>query len=667
MTISDQEQRAPKDASGGCYIGIDLFKYEGGRRTYSVVLLCEGKVVSKYDDVGLEKVIRLCWEWEVSKLAIDNIAELAESKLELGRVVSLLPEKTSIYQINLSHGREKDFREMLRNMGIPTAQLTPSKTAYYLALLASMGVGEEVVKKEARTKIIVRKNRNLSSGGMSSNRYKRKVRTAILQIVNSIKEALDSSGFDYELLYRKAGGGLDGATFTVFAPRESLENIVKPKTGTSVSVEIRPEYKVKLLYEEKVKEAKPLIVGIDPGMTYGIAILDIDGNVIYIGSWQRMGRLEAVELIEKYGKPIVVATDVYPVPIGVKKIASQFGAELYVPDRVLTVEEKRNIIEKALEKGEIVDSDSHMRDAYAAAYMAYKAFSKKLTEVNKYLEKTGLDIPAENVKKRIIGGSSLADAVEEELKAYLSSVNKSIKIVVSPDIRKDEKYRRETDTVDLIRKENMILAKRIESLEEEIRRKERELELYKKGVLQLNKEDYYARELHRLKEMIAEAERTLKEKENELESISSEVQKLSSLLQRISRGEIVAVPIVPSLTKSNLSILPNVNGRIVFIENPDSYQREAVEDIKNMRPLSVIFPGPISNKGLASLLEGGGIPVLSLSDYVYERASGFLFVNSKVEEDAVKKKMELEKKLADKEKDKILSMLEKYKEQRRRT
>jgi predicted RNase H-like nuclease (RuvC/YqgF family) len=187
MTTSDQEQRVPKDASGGCYIGIDLFKYEGGRRTYSVVLLCEGKVVSKYDDVGLEKVIRLCWEWEVSKLAIDNIAELAESKLELGRVVSLLPEKTSIYQINLSHGREKDFREMLRTMGIPTAQLTPSKTAYYLALLASMGVGEEVVKKEARTKIIVRKNRNLSSGGMSSNRYKRKVRTAILQIVNSIK------------------------------------------------------------------------------------------------------------------------------------------------------------------------------------------------------------------------------------------------------------------------------------------------------------------------------------------------------------------------------------------------------------------------------------------------------------------------------------------------
>ncbi|MEM3639241.1 MAG: DUF460 domain-containing protein [Fervidicoccaceae archaeon] len=671
MKLLENEKESPKlseENVNKCYLGLDLFKYEEGRRTFSIVLLCNGKVVAKYDDVGLEKVVRLSWEWNVSKIAIDSITELGEGKTEIGRFVSLLPEKTEIFQINLSDNQERDLREMLRSQGFSTGQLTPSKTAYYLALLASYGFGKEAVKKEVTTKIIVRKNRNLGPGGMSSNRYRRKVRTAILQIVNSIKDLLDSGGFDYDLLYRKSGGGLDGATFTVFASRESLESLIKPKTGTSVSIEIRPEYKIKLSFEESPMESKPLIVGIDPGMTYGIAILDIDGKIIYAGSWHKMSRLDAVEFIEKYGKPIVVATDVFPVPNSVKKIASQFGSEIFVPEKILSVEEKRTMVEEARKIGEIENVDAHTRDALAAAYAAYKALSRKLAEVNTYLQKTGLNLPADRIKRRIIEGASLADAVEAELRTYLSSVNKTIRLISYPETKRGEqKERKEIESMEVIRKENFLLRKKIEELENELERREKELSLYKKGVLQLSKEDYYAREIHRLRESIAEMEKALKKRESELESKLEEINRISSMLNRVINGEMVIVPTISSLTKANLGALKSIRKKIIYVENPDSYQRDAIIDLVKEDPLAVAIPGPLSDRGLISILESFGIPVLSLSDFESSRFNNIIFMSSEAEKEAIKRKEELRKAIRSEEKEKIISLIEKYKEERAKT
>jgi len=665
MATSEKDSKSPPPVSQGdeCYLGVDLFKYEKNRKTYSASLLCGGKLIAKYDDIGLERIIRLCWEWNVVRLAVDNIMELAESKIELGKLVSLLPERTEIYQVNLSENQLKDFRGMLRDLGIYAGQLTPSRTAYYLSLLASKGVGEEAIKKEARTKIIVRKNRNLNAGGMSSNRYRRKVRTAVLQIVNDIKESLDSNGFDYELLYRKSGGGLDGATFTVFAPRESLEGIIRPKIGTSVSIEIKPEYKIKLRLEEKSRSAKPLIVGIDPGMTYGIAVLDINGRSVYSGSWQRIGTSEVIEMIEKLGKPIVVATDVFPVPENVKKIASKFGAEIYSPDRVLTVEEKRAISEEAKKRGELPDYDAHVRDAYAAAYMAYRAFSKKLEEVNTYLQKTGLNLSPERIKKKIIEGKSLAESVEEELREYLESAKQSIKLVLSGESRKEEdKTGREA--VEALRKENMLLIKKIESLERELARKEKELELYKKNVLQLDREDYFTRELHRIKAALAEAERMLREKEKAVEVLQVEYNELYRNVERVLQGEMTIAYCIPSLTKSNIGGIPYAKGRLVFLENPDSYQSEAVEELAEKDIAAVLIHGPVSRKGLASLLESKGIPLLSIEGFESHRYGDILFVSALIYDEARKMRENLRKALEEKERARIFSMIEKYKEER---
>ncbi|MGZ7095706.1 MAG: DUF460 domain-containing protein, partial [Methanobacterium sp.] len=58
------------------------------------------------------------------------------------------------------------------------------------------------------------------------------------------------------------------------------------------------------------KNQKWIIVGFDPGLTVGIAILDLNGNVISSKSFKEISRSEIIKHIISYGKAVLVATDV---------------------------------------------------------------------------------------------------------------------------------------------------------------------------------------------------------------------------------------------------------------------------------------------------------------------------------------------------------------------
>ena len=61
---------------------------------------------------------------------------------------------------------------------------------------------------------------------------------------------------------------------------------------------------------------KYTIVGIDPGTTVGIAILSLDGELLLSESIRGISHDEVVRMIAEYGKPAIVATDVYPNTFG---------------------------------------------------------------------------------------------------------------------------------------------------------------------------------------------------------------------------------------------------------------------------------------------------------------------------------------------------------------
>lgn len=117
-----------------------------------------------------------------------------------------------------------------------------------------------------------------------------------------------------------------------------------------------------------------LIVGIDAGIHAAYAALDLNGQLVGAGCEKEASHEKLVASIRPVGIPSIVACDVRKPPAFVSKIAARFNALLFVPSHDLTSEEKRAI------GAEI--PDVHVRDAYAAAVKAYRAYANRLRQID---------------------------------------------------------------------------------------------------------------------------------------------------------------------------------------------------------------------------------------------------------------------------------------------
>ena len=151
---------------------------------------------------------------------------------------------------------------------------------------------------------------------------------------------------------------------------------------------------------------KYTIVGIDPGTTVGVAMLDLDGNTVDVFSSKNYSVSDTIRLIISRGKPLVVASDVTPMPSMVKKVSNVFSSHVHELNDCLTVEEKF-----ALTKGEGYEyKNVHERDALAACVNAFKNYKKKFAQVQK---KTPPGVDVEEVKALVIKGVSISAAIKQ--------------------------------------------------------------------------------------------------------------------------------------------------------------------------------------------------------------------------------------------------------------
>ena len=167
---------------------------------------------------------------------------------------------------------------------------------------------------------------------------------------------------------------------------------------------------------------KPLIVGLDPGTTFGVALLDIEGNLVHVVSIRHATRKKVIEEIMKFGKPLVVATDVKPAPKTVEQISRALGCALFVPKDSLTTEQKIK-----LTKGYEFET-VHERDALAAvivAYNNYKQLFKRILKTSKGdLKKAG------DLAKKLLSGeaSNIKDALIDQKLSVVSARKKRKKL-----------------------------------------------------------------------------------------------------------------------------------------------------------------------------------------------------------------------------------------------
>ena len=129
-----------------------------------------------------------------------------------------------------------------------------------------------------------------------------------------------------------------------------------------------------------------LFVGIDPGITTGIAALDLYGNIVKVYSKRNMSRNEIIRVITNLGQPLVITSDVNPLPKNVKRIARKFNAEIYLQEKSLAVAEKKKVVREYSDYAR----KGHESDALAAVIKAWKNYRPFLIKIEKELKRHGL-------------------------------------------------------------------------------------------------------------------------------------------------------------------------------------------------------------------------------------------------------------------------------------
>ena len=161
-----------------------------------------------------------------------------------------------------------------------------------------------------------------------------------------------------------------------------------------------------------------IIVGFDPGLTVGLAILDLNGNLISLASCKEIRRSEIISHIITYGKTVLVATDVYPIPKTVKKLATTLNSKIWSPYKCMSIESKIDIVDSYIQyenhKSLEIPQNAHERDALAAAVKTYRDHFNKFRQITKRAEKAELDDGAiESVKILVINGISISNAIKQ--------------------------------------------------------------------------------------------------------------------------------------------------------------------------------------------------------------------------------------------------------------
>jgi predicted RNase H-like nuclease (RuvC/YqgF family) len=142
-----------------------------------------------------------------------------------------------------------------------------------------------------------------------------------------------------------------------------------------------------------MREGKPLIVGMDPGTTTGIAVFDLSGNLILVKSGKNMSRADIATVISSAGNPIIVSSDIKPIPRAVEKIAISFSARLIEPAETFSRKEKHETAKEYMRLHGHVWKNRHERDALVSGIYAYKRVRQLVDRINSRFRKTRVSDP----------------------------------------------------------------------------------------------------------------------------------------------------------------------------------------------------------------------------------------------------------------------------------
>jgi predicted RNase H-like nuclease (RuvC/YqgF family) len=334
---------------------------------------------------------------------------------------------------------------------------------------------------------------------------------------------------------------------------------------------------------------KLLIAGIDPGTTVGYALIDLNGNVVSIGSEKHLDLNALVAKVVKSGKVLVVGTDKAKLPGFVEKFANALGSRVVKPDSDLGSKEKQGLV-----KGYSADDD-HQLDALAAAVFSLKKLRALLTKISSYVE---------NYKKH-----EIADKLTSLVVLKGMSIKESSDLLEKPDKEEskiiakviEERKFEEKDFLKLysklnqVEKENSLLRQQNKKIKDEITNLEKPREKKKPYEKRFN-------ELLKFREKrLFVLERELSAKETDIDVLKSEMNKLCYFLSTLNKNILLKkLDTLGNVEFEKKEKLLNIGkGDVLFVDDPNIISDKTIAKIKNK--VSIIIYNKKLGKKVAEL------------------------------------------------------------------
>jgi predicted RNase H-like nuclease (RuvC/YqgF family) len=526
--------------------GIDIAKgslHSKEKPGYAVVILRNGDI-EHHRMVSFHKIMRMVLMEKPITIAVDNIYEIVSDKRDLISFLQRLSASTKLVQVT---GGEQlmPLTKLAREQGLSFDRFDPNAEALICAQLAQMGIGYEVSAFEDKTMIKVSRARSPGRGGWSQNRYRRKMHGYVRQKARDVEDHLNEqskiSGFTFSQDITERFGGYSKAEFLVDAPRSQL-HIGSGKYG-DVQVSVKSIERDALVFKPlKTKKRDYIIVGVDPGTTTAIAVLTLDGELRMLHSSRTISIPQVIEMIAEQGRPLVIASDVFPTPNAVEKIRRAFNAVSSSPFEVLSAQSK---IEFATPYGY---SNNHERDAIAAAVSFFRKNKNKLEQIRKKIP-PGID--AGEVIAQVVRGKSMEAVISsltnpgiKEPKTHEIPEKRDEEAVhLRGSIRKYEDIINEMkDQQDFFKNELALKEDKIRELEELVKKQRSEVykKLKKDKTIQIKDMD-----IQRLQDKISE-------KNKRISDLNERIHKLKRVRRLEISGRVLPVKIIFSFTKDSI-------------------------------------------------------------------------------------------------------------------
>lgn len=531
------------------------------------MVLLEDGVLKSRSEVSRRRLLRTIRELKPERVACDNVYELFR-KDRVKAFYYLLPENTKIVQVNGYPGARLPLHQVARRYGVNLSSRASSmEEAEACALLAARDVGyyAEIFKDECR--VVVSRARSPGRGGQSQDRYRRRVHALVGQKIREIEAWLKEEGIPYELFLVRADHGYSRGEFHVRAPLASLRG-VKRSRGPDVQVKKLPLEREKLEFLPVAVEDRAVIIGIDPGTTIGLAVIDLNGELCDVLSSRNFSQRDVLSYLFKYRPVLVVASDVAPAPKLVERVSSSLNAVLYTPPRTLSVAEKKGLVDSRFTRDSY--ANSHERDALAAALKAYNHFKPRLGEVNRKLKRPGLVSLSSGGKSPGVKGVEKPGSGEKPRKREHRGVIRTLR----GEIR-------------LLKEEREELLAALRGLEKKVAKLELELGREKKEERIHVLKD---REIRRRDREIAALKSLLREERERRAELQRELRSLRRARRVKSSGNLALVKVLPRFTREELHRARGKleRGDVVLLLDPSGGGRAAAERLLSHEPRAII-------------------------------------------------------------------------------